>query len=144
MPRTAPPFTGSSLTGENIALSQFRGKVVILNFWATWCGPCLAEIPTFIRWQRELGPRGLQVVGISMDDDAAPVRAAYRRYQIDYPVIMGDAHLGRLYGGILGLPVTFLIDRDGRIVREYKGPIETHRVMADVTKLLAAPASQHR
>jgi peroxiredoxin len=140
----APSFSRTDLAGQTITMSHYRGKVVLLNFWATWCGPCLAEIPTFIGWQKQFGARGLQILGVSMDDDVAPARATYRRYRIDYPVIMGDARLGLQYGGILGLPVTFLIDRNGKIAHVYSGPIEVNRTIDDIQKLLATPTSPAR
>lgn len=117
----SPDFTRPDLAGHPIHLAGFHGKLILLNFWATWCGPCLAEIPRFSAWQQKYGPRGLQVIGISMDDSLPPVQRIYRKYQLTYPVVMGDEHLGELYGGILGLPVTFLIDPQGRILRTFSG-----------------------
>ena len=91
-------------------LADFRGRVVLLNFWATWCAPCQIEMPRFSAWQARYGPEGLQVVGVSMDDEEAPVRSLVKKRKVDYPIVMGDEKLGLLYGGILGLPVT-LSDR---------------------------------
>ena len=135
-PRLAPNFSRIGLAHWKITLSAYRGKVVLLNFWATWCGPCLVEMPAFAHWQKQYGADRFQVIGVSMDDTAAPVAATVARLQLDYPVLMGDAQLGLAYGGVLGLPVTFLIDRDGRIRAKYQGAADLPRVQAEIHKLL--------
>ena len=132
-------FVREDLSGKKVSLSGYRGKVVLLNFWATWCAPCVIEIPAFARWQSRYGGQGLQVIGISMDDDAPPVRAMYRRLKVNYPVAMGDETIGELYGGVLGLPVTYLIDRKGRIVSRYQGEADLKRLGREVLKLLGKP-----
>lgn len=119
--KRAPAFVRKDLTGRRISLKHYRGKVVLLNFWATWCAPCQVELPKFEEWQRNLGGQGLQIVAVSMDDNAAPVRRLVRGLRLDFPVVMGDARLGDKYGGVLGLPVTYLIDRDGKVVAKFKG-----------------------
>jgi len=91
--RTAPNFSRPDLHQKIVDLMAYRGKVVVLNFWATWCAPCRSEMPRFVAWQREYGRQRLQVIGISMDDDKAPVRAAYKKYGLNYPVVMGDEKL---------------------------------------------------
>jgi peroxiredoxin len=138
-PPTAPDFTRTDLSGKSLALRSYRGKLVLLNFWATWCAPCLSEIPRFADWQRRYGPAGLQILGVSMDDSAAPVRAAYQKYHLDYPVVMGDAQLGELFGGVLGLPFTYLIDPRGRIVARFEGEPDLKRMEARIQSLLAHP-----
>lgn len=140
MGKVAPSFARTDLSGKKIALSEYRGEVVLLNFWATWCGPCISELPTLESWQAQFGSQGLQVIGISMDDSAAPVRAAYSKYRMNYPVVMGDEHLGEAYGGVLGVPVTFLINRKGIVVRRYEGPVNVKRIEADMRELLTARA----
>jgi cytochrome c biogenesis protein CcmG/thiol:disulfide interchange protein DsbE len=100
----APNFSRVDLDQRNVDLTAYRGKVVVLNFWATWCAPCLTEMPPFVEWQQEYGARGLQVIGISMDDEVPPVRAAFQKYRLNFPVVMGDEKLREMYGGILGLP----------------------------------------
>jgi cytochrome c biogenesis protein CcmG, thiol:disulfide interchange protein DsbE len=118
---TAPDFSLQDLSNkETIRLVDFRGKVVLLNFWATWCAPCLTEMPTFNQWQKQYGPADLEVVGVSMDDVPADVVSLLARLKLNYPIVMGDEHLGAAYGGILGLPVTFLIDRRGRVQARYE------------------------
>jgi len=137
--RVAPDFSRTDLDKREIRLSAYRGKVVLLNFWATWCAPCLAEMPRFAEWQQKYGPRGLQIVGVSMDDAEAPVRATYRKLKLSYPVVMGDEKLGGLYGGILGLPVTFLIDGDGKIRFQHEGETGLDVLEREIRELLPPP-----
>lgn len=132
----APEFVRLDLNHKRLDLNAYRGKVVLLNFWATWCAPCQVEMPTFVAWQNKYGPRGFQVIGISMDDDPALVRAAYRKLKLNYPVAMGDVKLGDLYGGVLGLPMTFLIDRHGEILAEFQGETNLSKIELQVQSLL--------
>ncbi len=119
--RPAPDFSLTDLSGRPLHLSDYRGKVVILDFWATWCEPCKEEIPHLIEMQNKYGAQGLQVIGISMDDDEAPVRGFQQQFHVNYPVAVGSAKLADQYGGVLGLPITFVIDREGRIVSRHIG-----------------------
>ena len=109
---------------------------MLLNFWATWCGPCLTEIPRFAAWQATYGAAGLRIVGVSMDDDAAPVKRTYKKYHLNYPVVMGDAQLGERFGGVLGLPLTYLIETDGRVVGRYQGEPDLKQMESQVKSLL--------
>jgi len=135
--RTAPDFTRVDLDQRPVSLADYRGKVILLNFWATWCAPCLAEVPRFADWQRKYGQRGLQLVGVSMDEEEQPVRTAYQKYGLNYPVVMGDEKLGEAYGGVLGLPVTFLIDRKGKVRIVYKGATDLNVIEHQVQSLLS-------
>src|SRR5690606_16196317 len=116
-----PDFTRADTSGKPVQLSKYRGQLVLLNFWASWCAPCREEMPLFSKWQRELGPRGLQVIGISMDDDAAEVHKFLAAYPVTYPIVMGDAKFAEHFGGVLGLPLSYLIDAQGRVVARYQG-----------------------
>jgi len=134
--RAAPNFSRMDLSRNKIELTSYRGKVVLLNFWATWCGPCLIEMPTFIEWQRQYGSATFQVIGVSMDDAAPEVVETVSKLKPNYPILMGDEHLGAAYGGVLGLPVTFLIDRRGKIYARYEGAADLARIKGDIENLL--------
>ena len=136
--KRAPDFSRSDLQNARIDLAQYRGKVVLLNFWATWCGPCRLEMPRFVQWQKAYGPQGLQVLGVSIDDSVAPVRPFVQKLQVNYPIMMGDAQLGDLYGGVYGVPVTFLIDRKGIIRARYDGEPDLGALESEVQKMLSA------
>jgi peroxiredoxin len=135
----APDFTLTDIDGKKLALSDYRGKVVLLDFWATWCTPCRAEIPHFVEMQQKYGPQGFQIIGISMDDDAKPVREFAKEYKMNYPIAVGDDKLAESFGGVLGLPVNFIIDRDGRIVKKFLGATEVSTFDKEVEALLAQP-----
>ncbi len=137
--RSAPEFVRNDLAGNSVDLKNFRGKVVLLNFWATWCAPCQLEMPTFSTWQRQYGPQGLQVIGISMDDDAGPVSSLAAKLKLSYPVLTGDANLGRQYGGVLGLPLTYLIDRDGVVRARFQGQTDMKIMEKRLQAILAHP-----
>ncbi len=119
---TAPDFTLDSLDGKSVRLSDLRGKAVLLNFWATWCGPCKIEMPWFVELQKEYGPQGLQVVGVAMDDSSKDDIAKFAKDMgVNYPVLLGKEAVGDAYGGVPALPETFFISRDGKIVDKIIG-----------------------
>ena len=132
----APDFTLSQLNGEQLTLSSYHGKVVLLDFWATWCVPCREEIPHFVELQDKYRERGLQIIGVSMDDSADPVRPFAQQFRMNYPVVMGNAKLGEEYGGVLGLPIAFLLDRDGRIVKKHIGATAIEVLDREIAPLL--------
>jgi cytochrome c biogenesis protein CcmG, thiol:disulfide interchange protein DsbE len=135
----APDFSRTSLSGSTVTLSALRGKVVLLNFWATWCAPCREELPAFSRWQRDFAAAGLQVIGVSMDDSAADVAALLARQPLTYPVVMGDAKLAAIFGGVLGLPLSYLIDAQGHIAARFQGETDLPRMEATIKDLLSRP-----
>jgi peroxiredoxin len=137
--KKAPQFTRTDLNGQALDLASLRGKVVLLDFWATWCAPCQVEMPRFAQWQRQYGPQGLQVIGISMDDEPAPARRLVAKLKLNYPVAMGDEKLGELYGGVLGLPLIYLIDRDGNVRAKFQGETDLKIIETQLKVLLAQP-----
>ncbi len=114
--KLAPDFTLKDANGNSVKLSDFHGKVVLLNFWATWCGPCALEIPWFVEFQQQLKSRGLEVVGVSMDEEGwSAIKPFIAEHKVNYHVLLGDDSVSQLYGGVDSLPTTFIIDREGRI-----------------------------
>ena len=128
-----------SLRGVNhspVRLSDYKGKVILLDFWATWCAPCQTEIPQFIAFQNKFAGQGFQMIGISMDDTVEPVRKFQLRFKMNYPVAMGDTKVASAYGGVLGLPMAFLIGKDGRIVKIYDSAADTKQMESDIRKIV--------
>jgi thiol-disulfide isomerase/thioredoxin len=118
----APDFSLETLDGKTMRLSDFRGKAVLLNFWATWCGPCKIEIPWFVDLQKEYGSQGLQIVGVAMDDASKEDIAKFAKEMgVNYPILIGKDSVGDEYGGVNGLPESFLIARNGTIIDRIMG-----------------------
>ena len=139
----APQFSLTDITGKPLKLSDYQGKVVVLDFWATWCGPCRIEIPSFVELQTRYASQGFAMIGISMDDSPEPVVSFYKEFQMNYPVAIGNDRLGELYGGMAGLPTTFLIGRDGRIYAKHVGAYDPSVFETEIKELLAAsPADE--
>jgi thiol-disulfide isomerase/thioredoxin len=118
----APDFTLDSLDGKSMRLSDLRGKAVLLNFWATWCGPCKIETPWLVELQNQYGSQGLQVVGVEMGDDGKDEITKFMKDMgVNYPMLIGKEAVGDAYGGVPALPETFFIGRDGKIVDKIIG-----------------------
>lgn len=137
--RAAPVMRVATLDDATFELGSFRGQVVLIDFWATWCGPCREEIPSLVQLAAKYQARGVQLVGISMDDAAAPVRNFYRSQRMNYPVALGDVQLARAFGGVLGVPVKFFIDRHGRVAAKVAGPMTLEALSATLDALLNEP-----
>jgi peroxiredoxin len=137
-PQTAPDFSLKDASGGDIRLLDYKGKVVLLNFWATWCPPCKAEIPWFEEFQRTYGAQGLVVVGISMDEDGwKAVRPYMEASKMNYQVAIGNDALAQKYGGVESLPETLLIDRDGSIAGRHVGIVEKSVYESEIVRILA-------
>ncbi|HTE39801.1 MAG TPA: TlpA disulfide reductase family protein [Steroidobacteraceae bacterium] len=134
----APDFTRADLQGKQVRLADQRGKVVLLNFWATWCAPCREEMPVFSKWQKDLQAKGLKVIGVSMDDDATEVKRFLTQYPVSYPIVMGDAKFAEQFGGVLGLPLSYLIDAQGLVIARFQGEADLPKMEARVKELLSA------
>ncbi len=132
----APAFALKNFQQKTVRLSQYRGKVVLLNFWASWCAPCLAEMPTFVKWQHEYHGK-LQVLGVNMDDKRPKAEAAVKKLKVDYPVLVGSAHIGEKFGGVYGLPESFVIDAHGVVRAQFQGGNHVKQIHAEIEHLLA-------
>jgi thiol-disulfide isomerase/thioredoxin len=127
----APDFTLKDLQGNDVSLSQFKGKVVLIDFWATWCEPCKVEIPWLIELQQKYGDRGFTVLGIAMDEEGKSVVAPFvqkerwdvngQKFPMSYPIVIGNDDVANKYGGLYGYPTGFLISRDGKQVLKIEG-----------------------
>jgi peroxiredoxin len=131
----APGFTLADLSGKSVSLSDFKGKVVILDFWATWCPPCKKEIPDFIELQKQYGSQGVQIVGIALDQPDK-VKAFVQQNGINYPVLLGNDAITVKYGGIDGIPTTFVIDKKGKIINRFEGFRPKSVFEGEIKKLL--------
>jgi len=137
----AAEFSLINLNGEEVTLDQFKGKVIMLNFWATWCGPCKSEIPDFINIYAKNQKDGLEIVGVALSSGSATdIQKFVESWKINYTVLTGDEKylqdLTNKYGGIRGVPTTFLIDRKGTIRQKWVGARTEKIFMAEVEKYL--------
>jgi thiol-disulfide isomerase/thioredoxin len=133
----APDFTLQSLDGKSIRLSDFRGKPVVLNFWATWCGPCKIEMPWFVDFQKQYAAAGVQFLGVAMDDASSKDIAEFAQsMKVNYPILIGKESVGDAYGGVQFLPETFYIDRNGKIVDKAFGLKGRGEIEDDIKKIL--------
>ena len=137
----APDFALKDVNGQTVRLSDYRGKVVLLDFWATWCGPCQIEIPWFVDLERRNKDKGFAVLGVSMDDEGWPVVKPFLSdLGVNYRVVIGNDETSLLYGGVEALPTTFLIDRAGKIAAVHVGLADRRDFEDGVEQLLQSPA----
>jgi len=133
----APDFELKDVNGQVVKLAEQRGKVVLLNFWATWCGPCKMEIPWFIEFQQKYKDKGFTVIGVAEDDEGWEVVKPYlEKKQVNYPVVLFTTQLEQAYGGIEALPTTFLLDRQGRVMATHVGLVTKKEYSDEIEKLL--------
>jgi cytochrome c biogenesis protein CcmG/thiol:disulfide interchange protein DsbE len=136
LPRQAPDFLLQDSAGSKIRLSDYRGRVILVNFWATWCAPCKAEIPLLEEFEHAYASQGLTVIGVSMDENGwSSVRPFMEALKINYPVVIGGEELASQYG-LIGLPTTFLVDREGRIAATHVGILSRGDVEHTIMPLL--------
>jgi peroxiredoxin len=136
---TAPDFNLKDANGHGVRLSDYRGRVVLLNFWATWCGPCQIEIPWFVEFENKYRAEGFTVLGVSMDEDGwKVVKPFLAAKNVNYPVVLGNEEVNQLYGGIESLPTTLLIGRDGRTEFFHSGLIGRGEYQTEILQLLGA------
>ena len=139
--KLAPNFSLKDADGRIVQLSDFRGKVVLLNFWATWCDPCRIEIPWFVEFERQHKGQGFAVVGVSMDEDGwQAIKPFISEVGINYRILLGDDKVSEEYGGIDSLPTSFVIDREGRIAAVHIGLVSKSRYENDLQQLFETPA----
>jgi cytochrome c biogenesis protein CcmG, thiol:disulfide interchange protein DsbE len=140
-----PDVTFKDLQGKDVTLASFKGKVVLVNFWGTWCEPCRGEIPILISMQQKYGPKGFTLLGAATNDEEKAVDTFIHTTQfnvggqqmtMNYPIVMGSDDISNKFGGLLGMPTSFLITRDGKIAKRYIGSLNENQIVKDVEKQL--------
>ena len=135
--KPAPEFNLKDSHGGDVRLSDYKGRVVLLNFWATWCGPCKAEIPWFVEFSNQYRETGFAVLGVSMDEDGwTSVKPYIDQKHVTYRIMLGNNALAARYGGIDSLPQTLLIDRDGKIASTHVGLVSKSDYADEISQLL--------
>ena len=144
--KPAPQFALKDANGQTVHLSDYRGKVVLLDFWATWCGPCKIEIPWFMDFETQFKNKGFAVVGVSMDEDGwSAIKPYVRNMKMNYRVLLGDDAVSTAYGGLDSLPTTLLIDREGGIASVHVGvSMGKEEFRNAIVQLLREPAESVR
>lgn len=135
--KAAPDFTLPGSAGRPVKLSDLRGKVVLLNYWATWCGPCKIEIPWLIEFYRTYKNRDFVILGISLDKDGwKSVKPYIDEKMINYEILIGDEDVAKAYGGLQSLPATFIIDKAGRVAYTHIGVVSQSKYQSEIEDLL--------
>ncbi len=135
--KSAPALSLSDIDGRKIDTASYKGKVVLVNFWAAWCTPCAAEVPQLIAMHDKYRNQGFEVIGYSMEDQEKALRDFCTKNKVDYPIVVGNQEIAQAYGGILGLPTSILIDREGNIRSKYPGLSDVSKLEKDVVALLS-------
>lgn len=141
-----PDVTFKDLDGKDVTLASLKGKVVVVNFWATWCDPCREEIPWLIEFQQKYADKGFTLLGVAMDEEGKPVVQPFVQTTpfnvnghpttMNYPIVLGDDDLAAKFGGLLGLPTSIVISRDGKIEKRYIGSVSKEALDKDIQSLL--------
>ena len=145
--KPAPAFTLNDLSGKKISLADYKGKAVLLNFWATWCAPCKVEIPWFLKLREQYAGQGFEIIGVSSDDldkddkaqlfqQKAEISKFVEQQKMTYPVLIDGEAISRPYGGVDSLPTSFFIDRQGTVVAQTVGLVPRDEIEADIKKAL--------
>ena len=135
--KKAPDFALKDSTGQTVRLSDYKGKVVLLNFWATWCGPCKIEIPWFMEFEQKYKDRGFAVLGVAMDDEGWEIVKPYvERLKVNYRVMVATEEVDNAYGGVESLPTSYVIDRDGNVVSRHVGLVSRSIYEQEIEDLL--------
>ena len=143
--KAAPDFSLKDTDGRTVKLSDYKGKVVLLNFWATWCGPCKIEIPWFVEFEQQLKHRGFAVLGVAMDEDGwEVVKPFIAELRVNYRTLMGNDSIAQLYGGVDSLPTSFLIDREGKIASIHVGLVSKGDYEHEIEQLFSASSGGAR
>lgn len=142
-----PNVTFKNLQGQRVSLAGLKGKVVLVNFWATWCDPCRSEIPMLIGLQNKYASQGFTLLGVAMDDGGKRIVDPFvektqfdvdgHQETMDYPIVLGNDDIASKFGGLLGMPTSFLISRNGKIVKKYIGMLNRAEITKDVKNELA-------
>jgi len=133
----APDFALKDSMGRTVKLSDYKGKIVLLNFWATWCGPCKIEIPWFVEFEKQYKDKGFAVLGVAMDEEGWDIVKPYvEKHQINYRMVVGTDAVAQMYGGVDSLPTSFLVDRAGRIAATHVGLVSRRDYQKDLDELL--------
>jgi peroxiredoxin len=133
----APTFSLKDKDGKTYSTESLKGKVVVLNFWATWCPPCRAEIPAFKSVYDKYKGKGVEIVGVSLDHKGWDVITPFLdQYKLNYPVVLGGAEIAKAYGNVRSIPTTFIIDRDGKVIDSHVGAMSEEQLVKTFEKLL--------
>jgi peroxiredoxin len=139
--KRAPEFNLRTVDGKKVSLSDYKGKAVLINFWATWCAPCKIEMPWLVALRSQYAPQGFEILGVNEDDAGTP-RAKLAKFGqeqgLNYPLLVGDDAMSRMYGGVEFLPTSYFVGRDGKIVADTAGLVSKSEVEASIKKALAA------
>jgi thiol-disulfide isomerase/thioredoxin len=141
--KVAPGFTLATLDGKKVSLSDFKGRPVLVNFWATWCAPCKIEMPWFEEFQKQYAAQGFEILGLTVDVDEGKdaIEKAVKKTGVDYPILLTDAKVQKDYGALDYLPVSFYVDRNGVVVEETAGLGSKDEIEAHIKKAIASGAT---
>jgi len=137
--KKAPAWELIDLNGKPVNSEKYQGKVIVLNFWATWCPPCRAEMPDFMKLHKAFKDKGVTFLGISLDTGLGPVKRYVRTEKVNYPILMGNSKMVADYGNFSAIPQTFVIDSEGRINKQFMGLVKFDKLEKVILSLIDAP-----